>query len=323
MPGMRTATVRMVLREKIDSWLKSFESESLINVIKNNVIITGGAINSLLMGEKPNDYDVYFKTREAARQVAEYYVSMFNYNNTLKAVNNYLAVVRDEVQKNIKGEEENRIVIFMQSAGVASERQVDNNANYNYFENGADSDVEKFFDDLVKTPIETAFELNRDILNKEPYRPVFLTDNAITLSNKLQVIIRFHGTMYDIHRNFDFVHAMGCYDYLIDHLEVSGEIYESILSKNLIYKGSLYPVASLFRLRKFLGRGWRITAGQMLKIASQISEIDLSDPKVLKEQLIGVDYAYMRQLIQMLQSRDSGTRVDSIYLARLIDEIFE
>jgi hypothetical protein len=82
-------------------------------------------------------------------------------------------------------------------------------------------------------------------------------------------------------------------------------------------------VCSIFRLRKFMARGWRISAGQILKILMQLSELNLSDPEVLKEQLIGVDQAYMNQLIREINNRESGTRVDATYIAQLIDKIFD
>jgi hypothetical protein len=321
MPGMRSATIKMVLRNKIKSWLSSIDDPELRAVMKESVIITGGAINSLMFGDKPNDYDIYFKTKEAALAIAWYYVNLFNINNKLKSINNYSAIVKEEIIENIKGESEERILIFMQSAGVASETQ----ETYNYFENSAEHATETFFNSMNREPLENVEELETELHDKKklPYRPVFLTDNAITLANKVQIIIRFYGSPEEIHKNFDFVHAMGIYDYEHDSLEITKETYEAVLSKSLIYKGSLYPIASLFRIRKFLNRGWRITAGQMLKIAAQISEIDMNNPKILKEQLIGVDFAYMHQLIQLLQNKEPGTKVDSIYIAKLIDQVFE
>ena len=111
------------------------------------------------------------------------------------------------------------------------------------------------------------------------------------------------------------------YDYAKDTLGLHPEALEAVLSKTLIYKGSLYPIASLFRIRKFYERGWRITAGQMLKIVWQLQDVNLKDPAVLREQLIGVDQAYMHQLLRALET--TTDRVDATYVAKLIDKIFE
>jgi len=59
----------------------------------------------------------------------------------------------------------------------------------------------------------------------------------------------------------------------------------------------------------------------LLKIAIQLNKLDLFDVNVLEDQLIGVDIAYMRDLINRL--REGGEdKVDEIYICKLIDEIF-
>ena len=50
----------------------------------------------------------------------------------------------------------------------------------------------------------------------------------------------------------------------------SAAALESILTKDLKYQGSQYPVCSIIRTRKFIERGWTINAGQYLKMAIQI-----------------------------------------------------
>ncbi|HXJ41375.1 MAG TPA: hypothetical protein VNH18_18985, partial [Bryobacteraceae bacterium] len=62
--------------------------------------------------------------------------------------------------------------------------------------------------------------------------------------------------------------------------------------------------SQLFRLRKFIKRGWSINAGQILKIAFQVSELDLNNLEVLEDQLTGVDVAYFVQLITKLKEKD-------------------
>jgi hypothetical protein len=96
---------------------------------------------------------------------------------------------------------------------------------------------------------------------------------------------------------------------------------EALLSKELRYIGSKYPICSLVRLRKFITRGWRINAGQILKMAFQISELNLKDIKVLEDQLTGVDTAYFIQLVERLREKDPE-KVDGAYLIEIIDRIF-
>jgi hypothetical protein len=54
----------------------------------------------------------------------------------------------------------------------------------------------------------------------------------------------------------------------------------------------------------------------------QISEIDLKDPMTLREQLTGVDMAYMYELIQALKGVEAE-KINSTYIGAIIDRIFE
>ena len=159
---------------------------------------------------------------------------------------------------------------------------------------------------------------------QEPYRPVFLSDNAITLSNKVQLVIRFYGDPAEIHRNYDFIH---CCNYWTpdEGVMLNPLALESILTKNLQYQGSAYPVCSVIRMRKFLKAGWHINAGQILKMLFQISALDLTDIEVLEEQLTGVDAAYFYQVIEYCKKRlveEPDFKVTAPYLCSIIDKIW-
>lgn len=320
--GMKAKTIRSVLRKKITNWLNTIEDEIVRGEAERDVIVSGGAIASMLMGEQPNDYDFYFRTRKTALLIASYYVDQFNQGNKLRSLYDYEAIVKEEPRVNCKGIEEDRIIIYMRSAGVAAEDQ----STYKYFESEEDHETESFIDSLAyqlkEQPADTIEEVVEVLKEKKRYRPVFLTDNAITLSDKVQLIVRFYGDIDAIHTNFDFAHAMCSYSYFDDELLLPAESLEALLSRTLVYKGSLYPIASIFRIRKFIERGFRISAGQLLKIIWQVNELDLSNNAVLMDQLIGVDVAYMRELIERIQN-EKAFKIDSAYVASLIDEIFE
>jgi hypothetical protein len=320
--GRKKSGIRRELKAKLDEWMDSIDDSELVVLIKKDVIVTGGSIASMLLGEQVNDYDIYFRTQETTKRVAEYYVNKFNEIVKLKLGDvdsksgTPCVQIKDLV--NIKGQTESCVVIYMKSSGVAGENQ----ETYEYFEGmGADA-TQVFADSLSVNDAEQAIETRAEELTKGKYRPVFMSQNAITLSNKMQLVTRFYGEPDKIHDNYDFQHAMSYYDYHNDVLETSAEALECLLSRTLVYRGSLYPVASIFRMKKFLERGWRITAGQQLKIMWQISEIDLKNFEVMRSQLVGVDQAYMWQLIQALKDVEPE-KINSTYIATIIDRIFE
>jgi hypothetical protein len=308
--GFKKSSIRRHLAAKIDDWLKTIKDENLAHDIEKDIIVTGGSITSMLLGEKVNDYDIYFRTLETAERVAKYYVDQFNESVTLPT--NGTAPcnpdVKRKVIKNCKGVEEERVVIYIKSAGVAAEAQ----ETYKYFEAYHGDRAEDFADSLNESPSK----------DKPRYRPIFMSQNAITLSDKIQLIIRFAGAPDVIHTNFDFIHATCWYEYHENILVLPPAALECMLARSLVYSGSLYPIASIFRSKKFINRGWRITAGQLLKIMWQISEINLKDMEVLQEQLTGVDQAYMYQLVNALQGVDPD-KINSAYVAVIIDRIFE
>jgi len=310
--GRNRKGIKADLDDFITGLLDTIDDENVKKAVKDDIIITGGSICSMLMGDKINDYDVYFRTIGTTEIVAKYYVDKFVKLNPEKIVNVDTKPFIPEVQikslTNLKKEVEERVVIYIKSAGVVAENQTE----YKYFEMESVGSVEEFAESLNEV----------DDNGKSKYRPIFLSQNAITLSNSAQIVIRFYGNPKEIHNNYDFAHAMSYYDYANGDLYFDPKAMECMLSRTLIYHGSLYPIASIFRAKKFIERGWRIGAGQLLKIMWQISEIDLSDHEVLQEQLTGVDQAYLRQIIHALKDT-SPEKINSAYVCTIIERVFE
>lgn len=325
MNGMQRKTIKQVLRLKTKAWLDSIEDEKLRIKCKRDAIVTGGAITSMLLGEEVNDFDIYFKTKETTNDVAEYYLEKFQERR--RQYGRPELAMRVEEMNDIRGLPRIRIVV--QSAGVESEERED---SYEYFEGRPDHEAGDYLGDVFEDPgeiqdlydetqkkirNETARENQK---NKEDgkYRPVFLSTNAISLSGKIQLILRFYGEPEDIHENYDFIHCTNYYDVDSGQLYTNTEALEALMSKTLVYRGSRYPVASLFRIRKFIKRGWTINAGQIVKISLQISDLDLTDFKVLEDQLTGCDVAYFQEMLSNLE----GERFDHAYLVEIIDKLF-
>lgn len=339
--GAQRKTIRKVIRKKIEEWTSTIEDVELRSLVRSNTIVTGGCIASMLLGERIKDFDIYMRDIETCRQLASYYVKVFSEKQ---------GGIRPEVQlvelPNIKHEMEKRVVIFIKSAGVVGDKNKQSE-KYEYFEctdNEHGDRAEDYltnitsatdYNDQVESLVDEASEkvekgATDKTVEEQPYRPVFMSQNAITLSDDVQFIVRFYGEPDQIHSNYDFVHAMCYYDYGKDKLELKPEALESILARTLKYHGSLYPIASLFRVRKFMERGWKISASEILKMAWQCSEINMSDMKVLREQLTGVDQAYFHQLISIIEHYKEKERlegkelnIESTYVGKLIDEVFE
>lgn len=289
---MNSKNIKKSLKNKIEDWLKNISSERIKEIIKENAIVTGGAIVSLLNGEKPNDYDIYFKNKSAVSEIAKYYAKLWN----------------DTHDKKVEIIEENeRIQCFIRSSGAVIEEG----------ENGIDDETEE------ESYVEETEE-EKEVENPK-YRPRYFSTNAISLSNDIQIVIRFYGNVEEIHKNYDYVHCTCSYDYKTNEVNLPSRALEAIINKELIYTGSKYPLCSIIRSRKFLKRGWHINAGQYLKMCLQLNELDLKDMKVFKDQLTGVDSAYFNEAIEMIikkQEEDTNFKIDNTYLFEIINRIF-
>lgn len=310
---MKKKWVRIAIARKINDWLESLDDPHVKELAAANTIVTGGCIVSMLLGEKVNDFDVYFRDHKTCLAVVNYYIDKFKKNPPTRFKNEPNKVAPITVN-----DDGSRIRIVVKSAGVANEDGAD---NYAYFEQQAPDDAAQFAEQVTQVT-QDAEETTEADKGKPKYRPMFLSANAITLSHKVQIINRFYGEPSEIHSTYDFVHCTGYWDSKTKELVLPPEMLEAVLSHELRYLGqSKYPICAMIRTRKFIKRGWNITAGQYLKIAWDINGLNLKDYSVLEDQLIGVDSAYFTQVLELLRAKDPE-KIDAAYLMEVIDKIF-
>jgi hypothetical protein len=283
---MKRKTIVKVLNGVVSNWIKSIKYKEARELLSENVIVTGGSIASMLLGEEVNDYDLYFKTQEATTLAATYYTDIAN-----EQEGEWCGVRVDDDTGSVK--------IYTLS------------------------DSRHIQDGGVKV------KWSKKQTEKGKYLPVYMTDNAISLTQDVQLVLRFYGSPEEIHTNYDFVHCTNYFDFSTQKLELRADAMEALLSKTLQYQGSKYPLCSILRTKKFIERGWNINAGQYLKMCMQLNDMDLRDIDVLREQLIGVDSLYFQRFLRLL-SPVSGEgdqvnlrAVDHSQLCELIDKVFE
>ncbi|MDR1902050.1 MAG: hypothetical protein LBQ88_07215 [Treponema sp.] len=327
---MKRRIINAVIAKKFNEWTVTIEDDAVRKLVEKNTIITGGCIASMINGEEVKDYDVYFINQETVLAVARYYIDKFkaakptgpdikiylgtdftSEESTLrKQVKELEALPDDDPAKDKKlldfyfyhkdFSDPGRVYLYIASVGIAAEK-----------------DLDDIMEDS-ENPLDESLE---DPEKKEKYRPVFFSSNAITLSNKIQIVTRFYGDAAEIHKNFDYLHATNYWTSATGQVEFNMAAYEACHNKELIYVGSKYPVCSLFRMRKFLSRGFTISAGEILKVAMNINEFNLTKIPVLRDQLIGVDSAYFNSLIEALKNKQDG-QVNRSYVTELINRMY-
>lgn len=297
---MKAKTIKAVLQKKHNQFFESIEDPEIKKLVKNNSIITGGCIVSMLLNEKVRDFDYYFTDKETCLKVAEYFVKEFN----------------ERHKKNIfvREKEDGRIKIFIKSVGIAEDEE--------YSEPTTEFD-DAGLEGLDLDGLKEARDKNEE--DRKSYRPVFLSANAISLTGMVQLVVRFYGEPGEIHSNYDFVHCTCYWVSKTGELVLPQKALEAILTKELIYTGSKYPLCSILRAKKFVQRGWQINAGQYVKMALQLNNMDLLDMDTLEEQLTGVDSAYFFQVINYIRERvekEPDFKIDEMYLIEVINRIF-
>ena len=297
---MKKKTIERTLKKVHQDWVKSINDKVVRKLVERNTIITGGAIASMLMGEDVNDYDIYFRDADTVTKVLEYYL------HVTKSVATELKQTLPPMHIEWQGEafdsgkhkvgpddvldrKVERVYLFIKSAG------------------------------LIKFPY-----LNKKVFKKNQYKPIFLTGNAVTLTDKIQLITRFFGEPEDIHSNYDFEHCKSYWCSWTGKLVINPNSAEAILARELRYTGSKYPLSSIIRTRKFIRKGWQIQAGEFVKMAVQLNDLDLLDVKVLEDQLIGVDTTYFQMFINQIRTdmEKEDFKLTATYVCDVIDKIF-
>lgn len=310
---MLEKTIKQILTKKVSSWLDTITDIEVKIAISRDLVITGGCFTSMILSEEPKDYDCYFKTKETTLLVAHYYRKLWN-----NKLGSNKVLVLDGANP-FQGASErmialcppDRIKLIMTESGTAGDPEKANGSE----ELGVESIAE-----LDETLVET--ELSKE---KQKFFPVFISTNAITLSDGIQIVVRFYGEPEKIHETYDFVHTKAYWTSSENKVVIPAQVYEHTINKVLMYTGSKYPICSLFRMRKFITRGWKINVGQILKMCMQVSELDLMDIDTLEDQLIGVDSLYFVTLINKFREmkvKDPKFELSVPYLLSIIDQIF-
>lgn len=298
---MQKKTIQRVIAKKLTEWLETITNETLREKVKNNLLVSGGSIASMFLNEKVNDYDIYIQDINVLYELAEYYLP----------------------NRILDGRKRDKLILDHYIEKFGSEKE----AKYR-FENELIKDLSEYTVRLknlqpnqIKLNVDSSgkkFETNTE--KESLYQLKFASQNAISLSDDIQIVTRFSGTPEEIHKTFDFIHATNYFTFN-DGLVTNLPAMESLISKDLKYQGSHYPLTSIIRIKKFLKRNWTINAGELLKIMFQISEYNLKDVEVLEEQLIGVDIAYFDKLIDIIRGVPSN-KITPNYLNTIIDRVF-
>lgn len=278
---LNTSKINETLSRKFDSWVSSIEDHSVREMAKQNTIITGGCIPSMILDEEVKDFDLYFRDFTTMFEVSNYYIERFQPKCNLankETVSLTLSVQTSKKFGQVESSENRRLKI-----------EIDHSKHGNLSgisENGYLPQTERESQNYQMEIDDQALKAN--------YRPIFVTTNAITLSDKVQCMVRFWGEPDAIHQNYDFAHCTNYWTSWNQRVNLRKSAMDALEARELRYTGTTkYPVSALLRVKKFIDRGWKIDEETVANIATDIQKLDLQDPKVRKEQMVGVSSSCM------------------------------
>jgi len=280
---MQVKTIKKNIVAKMEDWLQSIESDTLRLQVRNSLLVSGGCIANMFLNQDVNDYDVYIQDYDVLLKLANYYCKDHTEVEVISKEN------ADKILSTCNGHKAVVCENVLRRGGVSL-----------YSHDGG----------LYITEPD----------KEKKYQVIALSCNAISLTEDIQIVLRFYGTPDEVHKTFDFIHATNYFTYE-KGLVVNEAALTSLLEKQLHYQGSQYPLTSILRAKKFIKRGWNINAGEYLKIMFQISELNLKDINVLYDQLVGVYVAYFHKLIEVLQNVHPD-KYTSAYINEIIDRVF-
>jgi len=139
---------------------------------------------------------------------------------------------------------------------------------------------------------------------KKSEKPV-VTDNAYSFQldhQRYQFIKVATGTPEQVIGGFDFTVCMGAVTVDGD-FTFAPDFFQHLAQRRLVFNiGTEFPICALYRTRKYIKRGFELSGIEAIKLALRIQNLDISDYKELRRQLMGIDTLFLKELTDSLKT---------------------
>lgn len=133
------------------------------------------------------------------------------------------------------------------------------------------------------------------------------TQNALTYKrgdSLIQLIKKYFLPPEQLIEKYDFTMCQCAYDVTEDKFIMGKDFLYDLAKRNLRFTGNTeYPIASLYRMKKFLSRGFTISAIDIIALALSINNLHIETFKGLKEQLDGIDTMLLKDITDAFLER--------------------
>lgn len=246
---MQAKTIKRIIVTKIEEWLATITDERLRLDVKKNLILSGGSITNMYLNETVNDYDIYIQDISVLKRLVTYYIRTI-YKHTKDGIlytnddtNDMCYILDGWLSKD-------SLVNTLGLAGYIDKNNLDEKIGsiYSAIRTIKPNQIKMYFCGNLGYKNEK----KKEDIGK--YEVMYISSNSISLSDDIQIVTRFPGSVEEIHKTFDYIHATNYYT-TETGIVTNKEALESILTKQLKYQGSQYPLTSIIRMKKFIKRG--------------------------------------------------------------------
>ncbi len=133
------------------------------------------------------------------------------------------------------------------------------------------------------------------------------TDSAMSLiadGHRIQLIKCVVRTPAEVINGFDFTICQGAYDW-DDGFLFGKDFFTHLAQRRLVFNVQAeYPICSLYRLRKFIKRGFHLSGIEAIKLGLRIQALELGTYADLRKQLMGIDTLFLKDLTDSLKGSD-------------------
>lgn len=134
----------------------------------------------------------------------------------------------------------------------------------------------------------------------------------------VQLITKFHGDPHKVFQNFDFTITHGAYCFYNQHFVLGERFLQDLACKRLVYAGaSRYPICAMYRIKKYLDRGYNVSGATIMHIALSIVQLNIRNYADLKEQLMGIDTVYLQGVL------DKHNPENPVDYGEFIEDVFK
>lgn len=106
-------------------------------------------------------------------------------------------------------------------------------------------------------------------------------------------------------QTFDYSVCTGAYDFASEEFVLGDIFLEDVARRTMRYNIACgYPLCAMFRIRKYLEKGYKISGTEIVKVGLAINALRMETFADLRKQLMGIDTLFLRELTDKLLSSE-------------------